>query len=200
MRIVLALALTLTGAAAHAIELEGTDTWWAKRAKTKEGHATLGFAVPVASRGQVIGAVQIVCPRASPRGSFLEIPGSVYAVPPELKGKETRIIVQINSQFFAGFVDHTRYLVYFDDPRLPDGIRGVPAGTSVRAALKESKESLRFALGPRSANDLIIRFNRSSAVAADLFASLRSQGLQAVAYESIVDLCDRFTNAAPKSK
>jgi len=186
------LAAAVPCAQAAPVEYDATNVWWSRQARSgSDPYVVLGFALPVLSGDRMVGVVNILCPRGSPRGAFLEVPMTVRPRP-ELQGKQVQVFVVVNGQTFAGHVDNNRFLVYFDDPPLPNDMPGVRAGKSVRAALSEKTDAIQVGLDPKGADAVTIRFNRPEPQAKVMFDNLRGQGLAPVSYDRIVRACDEF--------
>jgi hypothetical protein len=197
MRIVLFCVLAVVASLAqpsttHAapIEYETTSTWWTKRGIATEGNPIVAFALPALSGTQMLGLLTLVCPRQSKTGAFLEIPMTVYPGA-DLKGKRVGMIIGVNSQAFAGFVDDNRFLVYLNAPGAPP-LPNMKPGTSVRAALVEAKGAINVRLDPARSSGVIVKPASLETKLPALADWLRGQGLQPTSLEQALKECDTF--------
>lgn len=181
----------LAGAAqAQPTEYQTTTEWWGKRGRATEGNPSMGYALPVVSGGQLVAALTLVCPRQSERGAFLDIPMSLMG-DTVLKGKRVQTILGVNSQAFAGYVDDNRFLIYLNTPQLP-ALPGMKSGTSVRAAMAESKGVIHIRLDPARPGGIIVRPARLDRTLPALIERLRGQGLQPANLDQVLKTCDAF--------
>jgi hypothetical protein len=128
------------GSNATAAEYRATDVWWQAEARvTETGGGALVFQLPaVHADGRVAGTLALLCPRASPRGPFLQIPTSLLPAPISNAGPHGQLLLGVNNRIIPAYLDGDRFLIYLWEPQ----------SAALRSALLESKTRIAFGTSP----------------------------------------------------